>query len=184
VSYLGLNPRVRQSGNQPATHGRITKSGPGYARGMLVEAAFSASKAPGPLRAFYERIRARRGIQVAIVATARKLTVLCWHLSIKGEDYAYAMPSLVAQKQRRLELRAGLPPKRGRRGNAAAYSLKEVRAAERQLATQGEVAYRTMVARWRSNPPTTRTTTARTTTGPDQGGRGRQHRDTTSTPSG
>ena len=132
VSYLGLNPRVRQSGNQPATHGRITKSGPGYARGMLVEAAFSASKAPGPLRGFYERIRARRGIQVAIVATARKLTVLCWHLSVKGEDYAYAMPSLVAQKQRRLELRAGLPPKRGRRGNAAAYSLKEVRAAERQ----------------------------------------------------
>jgi transposase len=184
VSYLGLNPRVRQSGNQPATHGRITKSGPGYARGMLVEAAFSASKAPGPLRAFYERIRARRGIQVAIVATARKLTVLCWHLSIKGEDYAYAMPSLVAQKQRRLELRAGLPPKRGRRGNAAAYSLKEVRAAERQLAAQGEVAYRTMVARWRSNPPTTRTTTTRTTTGPDQGGRGRQHRDTTSMPSG
>ena len=123
-------------------------------------------------------------MHIAAVATARKLTVLCWHLSIKGEDYAYAMPSLVAQKQRRLELRAGLPPKRGRRGNAAAYSLKEVRAAERQLAAQGEVAYRTMVARWRSNPPTTRTTTTRTTTGPDQGGRGRQHRDTTSMPSG
>lgn len=183
VSYLGLNPRVRQSGNQPATHGRITKSGPGYARGMLVEAAFSASKAPGPLRGFYERIRARRGIQVAIVATARKLTVLCWHLSVKGEDYAYAMPSLVAQKQRRLELRAGLPPKRGRRGNAAAYSLKEVRAAERQLAAQGEVAYRTMVARWGPNPPTTKTTTAHPAS-PDQGERGRQHRDTTSTPSG
>ena len=74
-----MNPRVRQSGNQPAAHGRITKSGPGYARGMLVEAAFSASKAPGPLRGFYERVRARRGIQVAIVATARKLAVLCWH---------------------------------------------------------------------------------------------------------
>lgn len=40
VSYFGLNPRVRQSGNQPAAHGRITKAGVGYARGMLVEAAF------------------------------------------------------------------------------------------------------------------------------------------------
>ena len=39
VSYLGLNPRVRQSGNQPASHGRITKNGRAHARGMLVEAA-------------------------------------------------------------------------------------------------------------------------------------------------
>ena len=53
VAYLGLNPRVRQSGGQPASHGRITKAGSAHARGMLVEAAWSASKAPGPLRAFY-----------------------------------------------------------------------------------------------------------------------------------
>jgi transposase len=39
VSYFGLNPRVRQSGGQPASHGRITKAGPAHARGMLVEAA-------------------------------------------------------------------------------------------------------------------------------------------------
>ena len=53
VSYLGLNPRVRQSGGQPASHGRITKQGRAHARGMLVEAAWAASKTPGPLRAFY-----------------------------------------------------------------------------------------------------------------------------------
>jgi transposase len=56
VSYLGLNPRVRQSGAQPASHGRITKQGRAHARGMLVEAAWAASKTPGPLRAFYKRI--------------------------------------------------------------------------------------------------------------------------------
>ncbi len=28
VRYLGLNPRVKQSGGQPASHGRITKQGP------------------------------------------------------------------------------------------------------------------------------------------------------------
>jgi transposase len=33
VCYFGLNPRVRQSGGQPASHGRITKAGPGHARG-------------------------------------------------------------------------------------------------------------------------------------------------------
>jgi len=36
VSYLGLNPRVKQSGGQLASHGRITKQGRAHARGMLV----------------------------------------------------------------------------------------------------------------------------------------------------
>jgi len=49
VSYLGLNPGVRQSGPGPAYHGRITKQGRGHTRGMLVEAAWAAARAPGPL---------------------------------------------------------------------------------------------------------------------------------------
>jgi transposase len=81
---------------------------------MLVEAAWSASKAPGPLRAFYQSVRSRRGMQLAAVATARKLAVLCWHLIIKEEDYGFAPPSLIAHMQRKLELRAGAPPARGR----------------------------------------------------------------------
>jgi hypothetical protein len=153
VSYFGLNPKVRQSGGQPASHGRITRAGAGHARGMLVEAAWAASKAPGPLRAFYQRVRGRRGMQIAAVATARKLTVLCWHLIIKGEDYAFALPSLAAHKQRKLELRAGVPPANGRKGPAAGYSLAAVRAAERDLAAQGEAAYRTMVAAWQPTRP-------------------------------
>src|SRR6266536_5980833 len=56
VSYLGLNPRVRQSGGHPAQHGRITKQGRAHARGMLVEAAWAAAKTPGPLRAFSQRV--------------------------------------------------------------------------------------------------------------------------------
>ena len=153
VSYLGLNPRVKQSGGQPASHGRITKQGRAHARGMLVEAAWAASKTPGPLRAFYQRVRARRGMQIAVVATARKLAVLCWHLITKGEDYAFARPSLTAQKLRRLELRAGLPAKRGRKGTAAAYSLREVRERERALTEQAEHAYRQLVADWRAKAP-------------------------------
>jgi transposase len=105
VSYLGLNPRVRQSGGRPAPHGRITKQGRAHARGMLVEAAWAASKTPGPLPAFFQRVRARRGMQIAVVATARKLACLCWQLIAKGEDYAFARPSLTAQKLRALELR-------------------------------------------------------------------------------
>jgi transposase len=157
VSYLGLNPRVKQSGGQPASHGRITKQGRAHARGMLVEAAWVATKTPGPLRAFYERIRARRGMQIAVVATARKLAVLCWTMIERGEDYAFGRPSLTAQKLRALELRAGLPSRRGQKGKAANYSLKEVRRRERELAEQGERAYRQLVADWQANRPAAKT---------------------------
>ena len=52
VSYLGLNPSVRQSGPGPAYHGRITKQGRGHARGMLVEAASAAVRAPARCEPF------------------------------------------------------------------------------------------------------------------------------------
>ena len=156
VAYFGLHPRVRQSGGHPAVHGPITKAGPAHTRGLLVEAAWAASKTPGPLRAFYQRVRGRRGMQIAVVATARKLVVLCWHLTVKGEDYAFAQPSLVAHKQRKLELRAGLPAARGRRGTASGYSHQAVRDAERRLAEQSELAYRTFIAAWQPTPPADR----------------------------
>ena len=78
---------------------------------------------PGPLRAFYERIRSRRGMQIAVVTTARKLAVLCWHLVTKDEDCAFGRPSLTEQKLRKLELRAGMPSRKGRKGRSAAYHL-------------------------------------------------------------
>ena len=46
VSYLGLDPRVRQSGDRAAQHGRISKQGRSHARGMLVEAAWAAAVTP------------------------------------------------------------------------------------------------------------------------------------------
>ena len=143
---------MRQSGNQPARHGRISKQGRAQARGMLVEAAWACAKTPGPLRAFFLRVRARRGEQVAAVATARKLAVLCWHLLSRGEDYA--RPSLVAQKLRALELAAGAPSRRGQRGSTYAYNLKEVREAERALSEQGELAYVELTEQWRKRATT------------------------------
>lgn len=59
VAYLGLDPRVEQSGPGPARHGRISKQGPGRARHVLVEAAWHLARSAGPLRAFHERVRAR-----------------------------------------------------------------------------------------------------------------------------
>jgi transposase len=125
VGYLGLNPSVRQSGPGPAHHGRITKQGRGHARGMLVEAAWAAARVPRPLRAFFQRVGARRGQHVAAVATARKLAILIWHLLRKGESYLWT--ALHARKMRNLELKAGHKPARGQRGAAHAYNLRSHR---------------------------------------------------------
>jgi transposase len=100
VAYLGLDPKVRQSGEAPARSGQISKRGSASARWALVEAAWSVVKQPGPLRAFYERTRARRGHGKAIVATARKLTVLFWCMLTRGEDYAHQRPALTKKKRR------------------------------------------------------------------------------------
>jgi transposase len=144
-----LNPKVRQSGNAPAAHGRITKAGPAQARGMLVEAAFAASRTPGPLRAFYRRVKDRRGFQVATVAVARKLAVLCWHLVTKGEDYAFARPSLTAHKRRKLELAAGAQSRRGPvAGPSHDYFIKELRDQEKATVAHAERAYEVAVAHW------------------------------------
>jgi transposase len=149
VSYMGLNPRVRQSGAAPASHGRITKAGRAHARGMLVEAAWSAARAPGPPRAFHRRINARRGFQVAMVATARKLTVLCWHLVTKNQDYAFARPGLNAHKRRSLDLAAGAKHTHGRRGPGFDYNHKQFRRSERDLVEQHERAYEVMITNWK-----------------------------------
>ena len=153
VSYLGLNPSVRQSGPGPAYHGRITKQGRGHARGMLVEAAWAAARAPGPLRAFFLRVRARRGQHVAAVATARKLAVLIWHLLSKGESYVWARPALHARKLRDLELKAGYKAARGQRGAAHAYNIKSHRDQERRWVEQAETAYARSSSPARHAPP-------------------------------
>lgn len=153
VGYLGLDARVRQSGQSPARHGRITKQGSAPVRHVLVEAAWVAVRAPGPLRAFYERIRARRCPQVAAVATARKLASLFWCLLTRQQDYAFGQPSLTARKIRRLELDAGAPSRKGQVRAGAGAHRDDVRDAERALALQAERAYRTTINDWKATGP-------------------------------
>jgi len=147
VGYLGLDPLVRQSGVGPATHGHISKQGSVRARHALVEACWTTVRQPGPLHAFYQRIRARRGHSVAIVAAARKLASLFWCLLTREEDYADQQPSLTKKKLRRLEITAGA--ERYTAKAAGIWSANDaVRKAERELARQAEVAYARTVRDW------------------------------------
>jgi transposase len=146
VSYLGLDPRVTQSGSEPARHGRISKQGPGETRHVLVEAAWHAARAPGPLRAFHARVAARRGSNIATVAVARKLAVIAWHMLSRGEDYAFARPSLTREKLRRLELMTGAEHQKGKR--IGVFATKEQHDLDKQLAAQAELAYRRLAQDW------------------------------------
>jgi transposase len=141
VAYLGLDPKVRQSGDAPARSGRISKRGSASARWALVEAAWSVVKQPGPLRAFYERIRARRGHGRAIVATARKLAILFWCMLRRGEDNAHQRPALTKKKLRALELTAGAKP-RTKQAAGVWSTNRAIRDAERALMLQAEVSYK------------------------------------------
>ena len=159
VGYLGLDPKVRQSGPGPGTSGRISKQGSSSARWALVEASWSGVQQPGPMRAFYQRIRARRGHQVAIVAAARKLACLFWCLLTREEDYAYQQPSLTKKKLRRLEIAAGAPKYPGRT-NIWSTNVA-MREAERALAEQAELAYRNTVRDWHAAQAKRTSTTRR-----------------------
>jgi transposase len=152
VAYLGLDPKVRQSGEGPARSGRISKRGSASARWALVEAAWSVVLQPGPLHAFYERTKARRGHGKAIVATARKLAVLFWCMLTRGEDYAHQQPSLTKKKLRRLQITAGAP--KYAKTAAGIWSTNEaIRQAERELAQQAEASYRRMVTDQQAGAP-------------------------------
>jgi transposase len=152
VSYVGLDPRVRQSGEGPARHGHISKQGSAEARHMLCEAAWVAVRTPGPLRAFYERVRARRGAQIALVATARKLGVLFWHLLTREEDYAFGRPSLTRRKLRALELKSEEGWRRGRYSGPRVNESRKEREREAEFAAQMETAYRRLVQDWQPKP--------------------------------
>ncbi len=176
VGYLGLDPRVSQSGSTPATHGRISKRGSVSARHALVEASWSTVRQPGPIHAFYERIRARRGHQVGVVAAARKLACLFWCLLTREEDYAYAQPSLTAKKLRLLEIRAGAPTLKGTPTGTFATRQK-MREAERELVSQAEAAYRRSVRDWHATQAKRKgagATPGRASNGPSSGQAARQ----------
>lgn len=152
VGYLGLHPTIRQSGNGPGRHGRVSKEGSAAARHVLVEAAWSSAKSPEPLRAFAQRTAARRGRHVATVAVARKLAVLAWTLLTRGEDYAFARPSLVRRKIRRLELTAGAPRRKPGPNPDPVWNTSTDEA-EKRFARQAEIAYRLLVADWQTSGP-------------------------------
>jgi transposase len=88
---------------------------------------------------------------------ARKLALIAWHMLTRGEDYAFARPSLVREKLRRLELLLGATRQQGKRLTAAGRTFANVdgRKLEKELAAQQEAAYLRLVSDWQPSRPKT-----------------------------
>src|SRR5207302_11482476 len=105
ASYLGLVPSTKQSAEH-CYHGPITKAGNGHARWVLIQAAQHLRLHPGPLGVFFRRLAKKQNYNVAVVATARKLVVIAWHLLTNNEPYRYAQPRSTEGKLQRLRVKA------------------------------------------------------------------------------
>ena len=152
-SYFGLTPRVRQSGDHPARHGHISKQGNADARKMLVEAAWSAKTAPGPLRAFFNRVQKKRG------GAARGG---CDGAQARGDDLARSV------ERKGIRLRSpgvhGDEASQGGADRGRAEGLRqgglgprlldqgEIRDREAGYVARAEQAYERMVAAWKQKP--------------------------------
>ena len=95
VGYAGLGARIHASG---LTHksGGITKQGRQELRTALIEAAWVTIRYDPHRQQQFERLAKRIGRHKAIVAIARKLLVVIWHLLSEKETDRHADPDRVA----------------------------------------------------------------------------------------
>ena len=140
IAYLGLDPRVRQSGDQPARPGRISKRGSSSARWALVEAAWSVVQ---PARAAARVLSAPQGAPRTRQGDRRhrpqaRDTVLVPAPPRRGlrppaalADRAEAAPARVT---------AGAPTRKGKPTGVWA-TREQMRQAEKQLAEQAQASY-------------------------------------------
>jgi len=88
VSYVGMNPTIRESGDS-RVGGEILKRGSGRVRWLLVQAAYNAvdNCEDEYLSQFHDRLAAQKPRKKAIVATARKLLVSLYYMLNREEVY-------------------------------------------------------------------------------------------------
>lgn len=113
ANYWGLTPGCHNSGETTNRLGSITKQGSKIARFLLGQLVLHVLRHDGQMRAWYNRIRRRRGSKIARVAMMRRLSTVLWHMLTQRRPYQRREGSESArQKQTREEQdrRAQLSP--------------------------------------------------------------------------
>jgi transposase len=87
ASWLGIVPNVYQSADK-FYNGRITKRGSKVARWILTQVANAAARTKNSrLKEFFNRKKKSIGHAKAIIALARKIATIIWHLITNDEMY-------------------------------------------------------------------------------------------------
>jgi transposase len=87
ANYFGLTPSCRNSGETGQRLGSITKEGSTLVRFLLGQLVLHVLRKDAGMRAWYQRIKKRRGSKIARVAVMRRLTVIFWHMLKKRQPY-------------------------------------------------------------------------------------------------
>lgn len=106
TSFAGLVPSRHQSANR-SYNGSITKSGSPILRWLMVEAARTAVRFDPHWQQVFQRIQRSRGNNIAIVAVARKLLVVIWHLLRHQSPYRHLKPKTFVNKLQNLAFSIG-----------------------------------------------------------------------------
>jgi transposase len=99
-SYAGLAPWVQNS-NETIHHGKITKRGPKELRTALVQVVMGIRRMKAKTLSWrlmerYEGLKKGKGSGRAIIATARKMAVIIWHML--SEDVGFDLGKMVDRK--------------------------------------------------------------------------------------
>lgn len=86
VSYAGLAPGSRESAGK-TKNGRITKQGSPWLRCTMVQCAQVAARHDPRMKAFYERLRSKKGAAKATVAVAKEMLVILWYMLTRRQLY-------------------------------------------------------------------------------------------------
>lgn len=92
ANYFGLTPGCRNSGEATQRLGSITKQGSKLVRYLLGQAVIKVLRFDGAMRAWFKRIKKRRGAKIARVAVMRRLVTILWHMLKKKQKYRYESP--------------------------------------------------------------------------------------------
>lgn len=111
-NYFGLTPSCRNSGESTQRLGSITKEGSVLVRFLLGQAIVHVLRRDAAMRAWYQRLKRRRGSKIARVAMMRRLTVVIWYMLKRQQGYQAAVipPSDPKPSPRRKEASLGAPP--------------------------------------------------------------------------
>lgn len=106
ANYFGLTPGCRNSGEKQDRLGSITKEGSQFARFILGQLVLHVLKHDAAMRAWYKRIKSRRGSKIARVAVMRRLCTILWHMLTHREAYIAGGPPRLRERRRSRELAA------------------------------------------------------------------------------